>query len=121
MATIVCRTGEESTIREALEYLKRRYDIPAGDIRSIAVQGEVGQPILITVTVYQQAEPAAALVVRCPRCGHEHFRHRDEDVTDVKVMCLGRYCACTLTAQDVLATVAERATVGRDTAQEDEG
>lgn len=60
MAIVRCQTGKETTIMEVVKYLERRYDIPAKDIRSIAVQGEVGEPILITVSVWQQAEPDSA-------------------------------------------------------------
>lgn len=60
MAIIRCQTGKEITITEAVKYLERRYDIPAKDIRSIAVDGEVGGPILITVGVWQQVEPDPA-------------------------------------------------------------
>lgn len=56
MSIVVTRTGQESGIREVMDYLERRYGIPAKDICAVSVQTEVGSPIRITVTVYQQVE-----------------------------------------------------------------
>lgn len=91
MSLIVCQGGKEPTIREAIDYLERKYGIPAGDIRAVSVNGEVGNPILITVTVYQQdevgftAEPA----VWCAGCHHQAHLHWDEDRSNPTPRCVG--------------------------------
>jgi hypothetical protein len=56
MSMVICRTGQEATITEAIAYLERRYRVPAADIRSISVLGEVNEPIQITVTLFQRDE-----------------------------------------------------------------
>jgi hypothetical protein len=57
MPLAVCKDGSEATITEAVAYLERHYGIPAKDITAVAVEAKVGQPIRITVTLYQQSEP----------------------------------------------------------------
>lgn len=56
MAIKIVRNGTELDIRPALDYLERMYGIPAGHMKAVAVDGEVGAPMLITVTVYAMRE-----------------------------------------------------------------
>lgn len=59
MTVKLCRDGKEVGLREAVDYLERRYGIPSGHMRMVSVTGEVGAPIAITVVVFmQQDEPA---------------------------------------------------------------
>jgi hypothetical protein len=55
MAIKIVKDGKELEIRAALDYLKREYAMPAGDVKAVAVEGEIGAPMLITVTVYVRA------------------------------------------------------------------
>jgi hypothetical protein len=71
MGIKICKDGTELGIREAVDYLERRYGIPAEDMRAVAVLGEVGQAIAITVTVFvteDEAPPAEVVRVQCPHC-----------------------------------------------------
>ncbi len=56
MSLLICHTGDEPAIREIIDYLDRRYRIPARDITAVAAEAQVGRPIQITVTVFQQTE-----------------------------------------------------------------
>jgi hypothetical protein len=56
MSIIMCKDGTEPTIAAAVQYLERRYGIPASHIHAASVAAEVGQPIRITVTLFQQSD-----------------------------------------------------------------
>ncbi len=56
MTVIICKDGTEATIAEAVQYLERRYGIPASHINAASVAAEVGQPIRISVTLFQQSD-----------------------------------------------------------------
>jgi hypothetical protein len=56
MPPIVCQTGQEATISSAIDYLARRYRMPPEDIRGVRIDAEVGEPIRLTVTLFQQSE-----------------------------------------------------------------
>lgn len=58
MTVKIVRDGKELGIREIVDYLERHYGIPSADMRSVSVVGEVGEPVLVTVSVYMQNEPA---------------------------------------------------------------
>lgn len=58
---MICQSGKEPGIREAIDYLDRQYGMPSRDIKAVAIEGEIGRPILITVTVYMQNEPKEVL------------------------------------------------------------
>lgn len=51
MPKLALTTGNEVLLREALAYLERR-GLPPGDIRSVKIDGEVGQPLMLTVQLY---------------------------------------------------------------------
>lgn len=73
MTIKIVKNGKELGIGEAMAYLTRRHGIPDTDVRMLAVEGEVGQPLLITVQVYAQAEPrevAVDLDRLCPNAIH---------------------------------------------------
>jgi hypothetical protein len=59
VSIIIAKDGKEVGLREAVDYLERRYGIPSSHMRMVSVTGEVGAPIAITVVVFmQQDEPA---------------------------------------------------------------
>jgi hypothetical protein len=56
MTMMICKDGTEIGIREAVEYLERRYGIPPSNISAVTVSAEVGQPIRLSVDLYWQTE-----------------------------------------------------------------
>lgn len=58
MSIKIVKDGKELEIREALEYLGRAYGIPPAHIAGVMVDGRVGKPMMITVTMYVQREDA---------------------------------------------------------------
>jgi hypothetical protein len=69
MTMMICKDGTELGIREAVEYLERRYGIPASDIHAVTVSAEVGQPIRLSVDLYWQTE--GLVTVDVPADEHE--------------------------------------------------
>jgi len=59
MSETIIRDGSEWPVRPALEYLERRYNIPAAHIRSVTITGTAGEPATITVTLTVETEPTA--------------------------------------------------------------
>lgn len=59
MSIKIVRTGKELEIQAAMAYLERRYGMPAAHVSAVAVDGRVGSPMKITVTVYVQRENEA--------------------------------------------------------------
>lgn len=115
MSIVITRTGQEPGIREAMDYLERRYGIPARDIRAVTLTTEVGQPVQITVTVYQQVEEgftAEPYAVLCVQCGHQDFLHWDETPgSGHEARCVGpgpgRACPCNRSSQVVTLLAGE--------------
>jgi hypothetical protein len=71
MGIKICKDGTEPGIREAVDYLERRYGIPAKDMHAVATVAVVGQPIAISVSVFMhedEAPPAEVVRVQCPHC-----------------------------------------------------
>lgn len=105
MSLVICQSGKEPGVRDAIDYLMRRYGIPAKEIRAVGVDTEVGSPIRITVTVYQQVEPGftAEPAVSCVRCLHQAHLHWDEDRPNQEPRCVGsgpgRACPCDRSCQ----------------------
>lgn len=60
MPSVICKDGKEVTIRGVIEYLDRRYGIPPAHIRHVAVSATVGEPIIISLELYQQQEDQPA-------------------------------------------------------------
>jgi hypothetical protein len=56
----ICQSGNEPGVRQALDYLGKRYGIPDGEVRGVSLAAEVGQPIAITVTVLMHEDEAPA-------------------------------------------------------------
>jgi hypothetical protein len=58
---VVVRDGLDPLTKPILDYLERVYGMPATDVKSVALDSEVGQVQLITVTVMvRQGEPVLA-------------------------------------------------------------
>lgn len=66
MAIKIVKDGTEAEIVPAMRYLERQYGMPAGHIRSVTVDAEVGTPMAITVTVYVQEEEATGTAYQAP-------------------------------------------------------
>jgi hypothetical protein len=56
MGFLICEKGDETGIREAVEYVSRRYGIPPSDIVAVNTYGRVGEPVQVTLTLFVHAE-----------------------------------------------------------------
>lgn len=63
---VIVQNGQEPIIANAVEYLRDRYGIPADDITAVRIDGNVGQPLEITVTVMVRADEPK-MVVEFPK------------------------------------------------------
>lgn len=56
MAIKIARDGTESEIRSVMDYLKERHSISPEVVKRLNIEAEAGAPIVVTVSLYVQAE-----------------------------------------------------------------
>ncbi len=105
MSKVACESGKEPGIRDAIDYLERKYGIPAEHIRAVSVDGEVGHPVTVSVTLFWQDEPGftAEPAVLCVKCNHQAHLHWDQGRPNAEPRCIGTgpglACDCSRSCQ----------------------